>query len=340
MSERNESLDPIKSLNEESLSDQGQALSACPEEEEILVPADMDGVRLDAFLSDFLGVSRTFIQRVIRDGYVKVFQGKRVKPSRLVLAGESLRFRLPPPQRMDLVPEPVDFSVVYEDDDIIVVDKPAGVVVHPAPGHWRGTLVHGLLYSYPDIGTINDVVRPGIVHRLDSTTSGLLVVARNTESLNELQRSFKDREVGKFYLALSDGRVVGERISLDAPIGRDRNNRYRMTVTDDGKDARTDVYPLWNRGRYSFLICELHSGRTHQIRVHLRHLGAPLVGDELYGFRKKGRKNGPLLEGRVFLHAWKLVLPHPRTGEIMNFRSVLPQDLSSILSKVLSTGRN
>lgn len=320
----------------ESLSDSGQALGFV--EEAIEVSVEEEGSRADVVLSDRLGLSRSFVQRLIKEGAVSCTLKSSMKPSYKVRSGEVLAVKIPPPRPSDIVPEPVDFSVVYEDDQIIVVNKPAGVVVHPSPGHWRGTLVHGLLHRFPDIGSINDVIRPGIVHRLDGTTSGLMVVARNSKSLISLQESFQKRKVDKIYLAMAYGRPIVEKITVNAPIGRDDKNRYRMAVTFDGKDACTDIQPLWNRSPYSFVSCKLHTGRTHQIRVHMRHLGAPLLGDSLYGFKVKKRGlPEDMLKNRVFLHAWKLTIPHPSTGLDISFRSVLPKDLIYPLREILSS---
>lgn len=319
----------------ESLSNSGQALGVV--EESIKIKPEDEGKRIDVVISQFLGLSRSFVQRLIKEGSVCSLYFPIKKPSYRAREGDNLAVRIPPPRPADIIPEPVDFSVVYEDEHIIVVNKPAGVVVHPSPGHWRGTLVHGLLHRFPDIGFINDVVRPGIVHRLDCTTSGLMVVARNAKALHSLQNSFQERLVDKVYLALACGRGIADKVTIQAPIGRDEKNRYRMAVNFEGKEAWTDVEPLWNIPPYSFLSCRLHTGRTHQIRVHLRHLGAPLVGDSLYGFKVKKQGNVEKMIGeRVFLHAWKLGIPHPFTGEYMSFRSPLPLDLILPLKELLS----
>ncbi len=336
MSERTSGIDSVDFSEPEGLSESDETLSVA--EESIEVPLEVASLRVDVYLSQHLGLSRAFIQKIIKSGNLKSRDRVISKPSRLLNGGELLNIRIPPPRNIDIVPEPVDFSVVYEDSQILIIDKPAGVVVHPAPGNWRGTLVHGLLHRFPDIGTINDAIRPGIVHRLDSTTSGLMVVARTAQALHSLQESFRNRCTVKIYLALAVGRRIEEKISVREPIERDRKNRYRMAVSPTGKDAWTDVVPIWNAGPYTFVMCRLHTGRTHQIRVHLRYLGAPLAGDELYGFKKKiVHPAGSINSGRVFLHAWKLSIPHPKTGLPMEFRSFLPPDLVSILKGVLST---
>ncbi len=335
MSDRHLESDPIDSYETEGLSCPGQTLGLV--KESIKIGEEDDGNRVDIVISRSLGLSRSFVQRLIKDGLVNLTTSNRTKSSYKVKTGDQLIVQIPPPRPLDIIPEPVDFSLVYEDKHIIVLDKPAGLVVHPSPGHWRGTLVHGLLHRFPDIGSINDVVRPGIVHRLDSTTSGLMVIARDVESLHSLQISFQERLVDKIYLALACGRVISDKISVRVPIGRDYKNRYRMAVDPDGKDSWTDVEPLWDIPPYSFISCRLHTGRTHQIRVHLRHLGAPLVGDTLYGFKRARQgKVEKILGDRVFLHAWRLSFPHPVTGEKMSFRSTLPSDLISSLKELLS----
>jgi 23S rRNA pseudouridine1911/1915/1917 synthase len=226
----------------------------------------------------------------------------------------------------------VDFRVVFEDSDLVVLDKPAGIVVHPAPGHWRGTLVHGLLYRYPNLGTLNGVVRPGIVHRLDATTSGLMVAALNGLAQEGLMRQFKARSVEKEYLALACGAPPARELLVDLPIGRDPVSRIRMAVRDEGRPALTEVRLLWARGGFSLLRCRIHSGRTHQIRVHLSALGCPLFGDVLYG---RGDRGGPPLD-RVFLHSWRLSFEHPRTGLRLVFRSSLPIELRQVLEGILA----
>jgi 23S rRNA pseudouridine1911/1915/1917 synthase len=290
----------------------------------------MAGHRLDFAVSRELGISRAYAQGLVKGGRVVSSAGRRVKPSIRVDAGELFTIDVPPPEKLDLEPEDVPFEVVYSDTDIIVVNKPAGLVVHPAPGHWRGTLVHGLLYRFPELGNMNGVERPGIVHRLDATTSGLMVVARNGLAQEKLWNGFKSRTIGKTYLALCHGLPRHKKASIDMPIGRDPRDRQRMAAIEDGRDAVTDYEVLWSRGGYSLVRCVLHSGRTHQIRVHMRAIGCPLVGDALYALSKKTIEITPLAP-RVFLHSWKLAFAHPRTGENMAFRVTLPEDLKNFL---------
>lgn len=294
--------------------------------EEVLCTGSDAGVRLDVLLARRLGLTRSFAQRLVREGRVS-FGGLRPKPSLRVAEGTVCRIEMPPPENLEIEPEPVDFRVVHEDDALLVVDKPAGLVVHPAPGHWRGTLVHGLMWRYPDMGPFNNVRRPGIVHRLDATTSGLMVVARRQDAMEALQAMFRDRSVEKEYLALVHGRPAPGEGTLSGPIGRDPANRLRMAVVEGGRPALTGYRVLSHREGLSLVLCTLHTGRTHQIRVHLAALGHPLVGDVLYG-----APDEPGF-GRVFLHSWRLAFAHPMTGARLEFRSPLPDELLEYLSR-------
>jgi 23S rRNA pseudouridine1911/1915/1917 synthase len=308
-----------------------------PEEQVLSLVAgkDMDGERLDVFLAWKLDKTRTQIQNLIRDGKVQIDQGKKAKPSLVVRSGMDITVRMTPRPVKDLVPEPVDFDVVYEDSDIVVIDKPAGLIVHPAPGHWSGTLVHGLLHKFPDIPDSGTSERAGVVHRLDGSTSGLMVVSRNSRSHDLLARAFQERQVRKEYIALVWGSPRKTSGVIDLPIGRNVRNRYRMAVSSTGKRAVTEYSVLWTRKGYSLVRCLLITGRTHQIRVHMKHIGCPLVGDQLYAPR---RKTEPWFE-RVFLHSWILSFTHPGNGRCMFFRSTLHPELVSFLSQVLSRGK-
>ena len=288
--------------------------------------AEVSGERLDVFLARRLGVTRSFAQRLVREGRVSCGSGKP-KPATKVIQGLACRVEMPSPESLEIEPEPVDFRVVYEDDALLVVDKPAGLVVHPAPGNWRGTLVHGLMWRYPDMGPFNNVRRPGIVHRLDATTSGLMIVARRQEAMEALQAGFRDRSVGKEYLALVHGMPSPVEGTLSGPVGRDPSNRLRMAVVEGGRPALTGYRVLWRRNGHALVCCTLFTGRTHQIRVHLAALGHPLVGDVLYG-----ASDEPGF-GRVFLHSWRLDFTHPGSGERLAFRSSLPEELREYLRR-------
>ncbi len=315
-----------------------------------MIAAEFARHRLDFVVSRTLGVSRAYAQKLIKSGNVArddaagepslPFQ-KNVKPSLIVNEGEGFSVFVPDPRELDLEPEPVGFGVVYEDDDLLVIDKPAGLVVHPAPGHWTGTLVHGLLHRYRgklshDFGNMNGVLRPGIVHRLDATTSGLMVVARNGLAWADLAKQFKERTVRKEYLALAwrsaraTSRPDAGRIEL--PIGRDPWHRLRMAVCEDGRAAVTEYRALRRYEKTTLFACRILTGRTHQIRVHMAAIGFPLVGDALYApsypdFLGESGGSG----GRVFLHSWRLEFTHPRTREAMRFRRRLPAELTAPL---------
>ncbi len=300
--------------------------------EDFVVP-DSENDRIDVYLSRVLGFSRNFVQNLLRSGNVQVDGTNSVKQSARVFTGMKISVSIPPPRSSDIIPEDVPFDVLFEDDHILVIAKPSGVVVHPAPGNWTGTLVHGLLHRYPDIGNIGNVLRPGIVHRLDGATSGLLVVARSQIALVRLQEQFKERSVEKEYLAVVHGTPARKSGIIDLPIGRDPVHRVCMAVTNDGKPARTQFRVLWNRGKYSLLRVAIHSGRTHQIRVHMKTIGHPVVGDELYSSETLPGKS----RTRLLLHSWRLSFEHPVTKERMSFLCRLPKDFIEALQELLSS---
>jgi 23S rRNA pseudouridine1911/1915/1917 synthase len=304
-------------------SEPGQRAGAAGEERRLVVGPERAGRRLDAAVGEELG-SRAEAQRLIAAGRVLV--DGELRPKRHLLAvGEVVAVRPLPPPPSGLVPEPVPFVVRYEDDDILVIDKPAGVVVHPAPGHTTGTLAHGLVGRRAAGG---DPERPGIVHRLDRDTSGLLVVARSPRAHRRLSRLMRDRRIDRRYLALAHGRMPPA-LTVDRPVGRDRRSRTRMsTATERGRPAVTHLRRLEALGRYSLVEARLETGRTHQIRVHLEAIGHPVAGDPVYG-----RRPDELRIGRQFLHAARLSLPHPETGEVLAVESPLPSDLAAALER-------
>lgn len=319
----------------EDINEEGEGLLAPPSSsaaQRFMIGAELDAHRLDFAVSRLLGVSRGYAQKLIKEGHASLAPGRRVKPSVKVAVGDSIEVEIPPAETLDLEPQDVAFETVYDDADVIVVDKPAGLVVHPAPGHWSGTLVHGLLFRYPDLGTLNGVRRPGIVHRLDATTSGLMVVARNGLAQEGLFRDFKARRIRKEYLALCYGQTPALRGSVKYPIDRDPYNRLRMACVEDGREAWTDYERLWSVNDYSLVKCTLHSGRTHQIRVHMQAVRCPLVGDRLYAPSRRS----PFGPERIFLHSWKLGFKHPRTGDDMFFTRPLPPELSGFLREIRS----
>jgi len=290
------------------------------------VPDSAAGERLDRFLASVPEIgSRAAAERLLRGGGVLVDGSARPKSTRLA-GGEELEFDAPGPVVSTLEPEAMELAVPYEDEHLLVVDKPAGLVVHPAPGHTQGTLVHGLL-AY-DVEGGEEPERPGIVHRLDRDTSGLLVVARSPEAHRRLQEMVQARAVTREYLALVAGRPRSRRGSIDAPIGRDRNDPLRHSLdTDSPREAVTHFEVEELLRRHALLRVTLETGRTHQIRVHLAAVDLPVAGDPLYG------RAGDLGLERQFLHAARLAFPHPMTGEPVDVSSPLPADLESAVER-------
>ncbi len=286
--------------------------------------ADVGNIRLDQFLSQqSMQLTRSRLHALIDEGYVHL-NGRVAKPAQKVRLGDLISLEVPPPREWGIAPEAIPITVVYQDQDLIVVDKPAGLSVHPGPGHPTGTLVNALLARCPDIQGVGGVIRPGIVHRLDKDTSGLMVVAKNEAAHHHLSAQIKSRTFTKGYLALVAGEL--EEISgvIDAPIARSPHNRKKMAVVEGGKSARTRYRVLERLPGSSLVESSLETGRTHQIRVHLAHLGHPLIGDSVYGRRS------PLLD-RQFLHAQHLGFAHPSSGQALDFRSDLPVDLAVVL---------
>lgn len=296
------------------------------------------GERLDRHVTARLDLPRNQIQKWIRDGAV-LLNGKEAKPSTAVELGD--RIDCHPPERRDdrVQPEPGELTVLYEDSEVVVLDKPAGLIVHPGAGRTTGTLVHHLLARYPEMAGVGGEGRPGIVHRLDQGTSGVLVVARTPAAYTRLARAFASREVEKHYLALVYGEPSPRAGTVDAPIGRHPVRRKEMTVRPDGRPARTAYRTLAAAAGIALVELDLLTGRTHQIRVHLKHLGHPLVGDPVYGeARWKGLPRpvqAPLRDfPRPALHAWKLAFRHPKTGELLRFEAVVPEDVRGLWSEV------
>ncbi|HEX3056635.1 MAG TPA: RluA family pseudouridine synthase [Gaiellaceae bacterium] len=289
------------------------------------VPEEAAGERLDRFLAGLPEIgSRAVAERLLRDGGVLVDGAPRAKSARLA-GGEELEFEAPGPVTSTLVPEEMELTVPYEDEHLLVVDKPAGLVVHPAPGHAQGTLVHGLL-AY-DVEGGDEPERPGIVHRLDRDTSGLMVVARSPEAHRRLQELVQQREVTREYLALVVGRPRSQRGTIEAPIGRDRRDATRQSLdTDTPRDAVTHFEVEELLQRHALLRVRLETGRTHQIRVHLAAVDLPVAGDPLYG------RAGELGLERQFLHAARLAFLHPVTGAPVEVSSPLPPELENALS--------
>lgn len=285
------------------------------------------GERLDTFLAQRCpDLSRSRIQALTAEGLVAV-DGAQAKPAVRLRQGQTVSLVVPPPTPSTLAPQPMDLVVTYEDPDLLVIDKPAGLVTHPAPGHPDHTLANAVLAHCPDLEGVGGEVRPGLVHRLDRDTSGLIVVAKNDSAQAGLSAQFKDRTVSKAYLAVVTGHPDPERATIDAPIGRHPTSRTRMAIVSTGRDAVTDYDVLRRLRGYSLLEARPRTGRTHQIRVHLASIGHPVAGDITYG------KPAPGLD-RHFLHAHRLAFDHPRTGKRLELESPLPDELRTWLDAV------
>ena len=284
-----------------------------------------DADRLDMFLARHvgLGLTRSQVVRLVDEGQI-LLNGAIPKASRRLRPGDCISVTVPPPRPVDLVPEEIPLNIVYQDGELLVVDKPAGLTVHPAPGHPSHTLVNALLAFCPDLKGIGGELRPGIVHRLDKDTSGLMVVAKSAAAHLGLTKQIKERDLRKGYLALPRGKVDPAEGTIEAPIGRDPRNRKRMAVVQGGRNARTRYTVRQYYSKYSFVEVFPETGRTHQIRVHFASMGHPLAGDAVYGGKC-------CFLGRQFLHAHLLGFRHPTTGEYLEFASPLPKDLCAVI---------
>lgn len=279
----------------------------------------------------FKQFSRSQLQRWIENGHVTV-NGQVVKPKYKLAAGDQITIKPEKPKKINLEPENIPLDIVYEDDDVIVVNKPQGMVVHPAPGHPDHTLVNALLYHSP-LSTINGEFRPGIVHRIDKDTSGLLMVAKNDMAHRSLAAQLKAKTNEREYVALVHGVIKEDRGTIDAPLGRSRKDRKKQAVVADGRHAVTHFKVLKRYRHYTLVSCRLETGRTHQIRVHMKYIGHPLAGDPLYGPRKTLPGHGQ------YLHARLLGFKHPRTGKQMTFTAPLPDYFRRMLDKLDRTDR-
>ncbi len=301
------------------------------QEYEFVIDDNRLNSRLDVFLTDSLpDFSRSYLKKLIEDSLVTV-NGQRTKPNYKLKLGDAIEMTAPDPIPLDVKPEPIDLDIVYEDEWILVIDKPAGMVVHPAPGNYTGTLVNAVLNHCSDLSGIGGVERPGIVHRLDKDTSGIIVVAKNDEALQSLAKQFKDRIVKKQYFALAKGVLRNRSGVIDASIGRHKVNRKKMAVDiGSGREAVTRYEIIEQFDSFAFLKLFPKTGRTHQIRVHLSYIGNPILGDKLYN----GTSSHPLLKSltRQALHAYKLELKHPHSGDSIQFESPLPEDIASLMN--------
>jgi 23S rRNA pseudouridine1911/1915/1917 synthase len=284
------------------------------------------GSRLDRYIAEQYQISRAYAQQLINEGQITV-DGHPSKASHRLAVGERVVAIIPPPSPISLAPEDIPLKVVYEDSDLIVVDKPAGLLVHPTAGQNTGTLVNALLARCPDLQGIDGSVRPGIVHRLDKNTSGLMVVAKKDAAQMSLSRQIKQRSITKGYVALVTGRLSPERGAIEAPVGRHPKDRKRMAVLSGGREARTQYQVIKYLNGYTLLEAMPETGRTHQIRVHFSAIGHPVFGDPVYG------KRSPLL-ARQFLHAHRLGFKLPSSEEYVEFRSELPPELDEVLERL------
>ncbi|MCH5160193.1 MAG: RluA family pseudouridine synthase [Clostridiales bacterium] len=282
--------------------------------------------RLDVFIAENSGLTRSHAQKLIDAGLVTVDGIVVTKASQEVKQDATVRAEIPPDVSLNIPAEDIPLDIVYEDADLLVINKPQGLIVHPANGVYTGTLVNALLYHVNDLSGINGVLRPGIVHRLDKDTSGLLVVAKNDAAHVELQRQIQTKECKRIYLALLEGNLKTDTGFVDQPIGRSKTDRKKMDVTRDGRNALTYYTVLERFAGYTLVRFELKTGRTHQIRVHAKFLGHPVVGDKTYGYAKCRWK----LDGQL-LHACTLSFTHPTTGKIMSFSAPCPNYFEKIL---------
>lgn len=299
------------------------------EDIKIRVIEEQVGKRIDKVLTQVLSdFSRTQIQQFIQGGHVSV-AGKVMKASYKVEADEEILIHIPEPENSDVLPENIPLNIVYEDQDVIVVNKPSGMIVHPSAGIYSGTLVNALLYHCHDLSGINGVMRPGIVHRIDKETSGLLMVAKNDKAHQSLSEQLQQHTVTRRYLALVHGLIPHEFGRIEAPIGRDPHDRQKMTCTDkNAKDAITNFKVIERFADMSLVECRLETGRTHQIRVHMQYIGYPVYGDPQYGLKRDDTSYGQ------YLHAKILGFIHPSTGEEMYFESELPDYFEEKLTEL------
>ncbi len=293
------------------------------------ISAEDAGKRIDKILSEKLPeLSRSFVKKLIEDGKVKV-NGKNTEPSYKAKLGDEVEIEVVSPPKLIPKPQDIDIKIVYEDDDIAIVDKPAGMAVHPAPGSEENTLVNALLSRYKELPTPSPE-RPGIIHRLDKDTSGLIIIAKSPLAYQKLSRDFADRKIDKRYIALVVGNLPLDEGVINLPIGRDPFDRKKMKVTLGGREAITLFKVLKRYGNFTLIEVKIKTGRTHQIRVHLSYEGYPVAGDEIYGKDKIPGLN------RQFLHAYRISFNHPRTGEKLVFQSPLPGDLRDFLRSLVS----
>jgi 23S rRNA pseudouridine1911/1915/1917 synthase len=298
---------------------------------QIKVPENKGGQRIDRFLSALKEIpSRSFAQKLINSGSV-IVNDKVVNKSYSINEGDNVSFTLPEPEKIDVIAQNIPLKIYYQDKDLAVVEKPAGMVTHPSYGHWEETLVNALLFHLKDLSAIGGILRPGIIHRLDKDTSGLLIVAKNDNSHLKLSRELKERSIKRRYMALVHGHLKENKGKIEMPISRSFRNRKKMAIDAAGKVAITEFKVEESYNAFDLLEVSLMTGRTHQIRVHMAAIGHPVVGDDVFG-SKNERSRFPL--NRYFLHAFELEFIHPVTGKEMYFLSPLPIELKEYLDSL------
>lgn len=301
------------------------------EERTIVVSLEDAGKRIDVFLNEELDLSRSYIKNLIQDKYILINNSEIKKAGLIIKENDVINVTIPDAEVLNLEPEDLPLDIVYEDDDFAVINKAQGMVVHPAPGSYSHTLVNAILFHIKNLSSINGVIRPGIVHRLDKDTSGLIVIAKNNEAHINLQQQIASKTAKRYYVALVDGVVNKDEGMISTLIDRSKNDRKVMTVSYEHGRLATTLYKVRERfTKYTLMEYELKTGRTHQIRVHSKYMGHPIVGDLVYGGSTKLYDKGQLL------HAYKLVLTHPKTGEVMTFTAPLPDYFKNVLKELNS----
>lgn len=299
---------------------------------EIILKADAKdfGVRLDKFISDRAeDISRSYAAKLCEDGMV-LLCGRALSKKYKIKGGEEIIIKKPQDEEIELTAEDIPLDIVYEDKDVIVINKPQGMVVHPAPGNYSGTLVNALMFHCgADLSAINGVIRPGIVHRIDKETSGLLIVAKNNDAHLKLSEQLKERKALRKYIALVNGNIKEDEGTVDKPLDRNPQDRKKMAIVQGGREAITHFKVLERFGRYTLVECILETGRTHQIRVHMKSIGHSIVGDKVYGIKKEQFN----LQGQL-LHAMTIGFVHPKTNELMEFSAPLPKYFEDVLNKL------
>lgn len=298
-------------------------------QERIIITENEAGIRADVALAQLLEITRSNMQKLLEEG--RAVRGQKViKSNYRVKAGEEILVNLPEPQPLDVQPEDIPLDIIYEDDDVVVVNKARGMVVHPAAGNYNGTLVNALLYHCKNLSGINGVIRPGIVHRLDKDTSGIMICAKNDSAHLSLSEQIQSKTAQRTYLAVVRGNVKNDSGIIETQIARDKNDRKKMAVVTEGGRQAITAYEVAERfGKYTVVKCRLKTGRTHQIRVHMEYLGYPLVGDPKYSPMKT-----PFAINGQALHSLTLSFTHPRTGERLTFEAPLPEDMKKILTRL------